>query len=172
MHQVHIAWWQYLEHNLMALGDVLLLGVLTRGVGAIAAVALDGVLAGIAAGVVVHRYGVEVLLAGTVVHGIFEIPATMLAGALGFEVGLWLWTRRGRADGVVSPGGEARFAFCWMMVIGALLVLAAFAEALLTPLLLSAAEKHVLERTAALKIVKATSVSTYVTRDCVVSAGR
>ncbi len=50
-------------------------------------IVVNGLLIGVIASVVIAKQGVEVLLVGTIPHGVFEIPAFLIAGAYGMQLG-------------------------------------------------------------------------------------
>ena len=50
-------------------------------------VALNGVLIGIMSSVVISRHGIGYLFAGTIPHGILEVPAFLIAASYGLQLG-------------------------------------------------------------------------------------
>ena len=50
-------------------------------------ISLNGVLIGIMSSVVISRHGVGYLFAGTIPHGILEVPAFLIAASYGLQLG-------------------------------------------------------------------------------------
>ncbi len=107
-----------------ALGGVVLV------VPALSSIVFNGVVLGGTAALEVNR---EALLAFVIPHGIFEIPAIFIAGALGVHLGVVGWrTLRGR----VTREGFAEVlenAFWVLMGVGILLAIAAVIEGFVSP---------------------------------------
>ncbi|SNR25747.1 stage II sporulation protein M [Halorubrum vacuolatum] len=97
---------------------------------AISSVAFNGfVLAGVAA----LEENLEVLIAFVIPHGIFEIPAIIISGALGVHLGLVAWrTFRGRT-GREAFADAMENAFWVLLGVGILIAIAAVIEGFISP---------------------------------------
>ena len=80
--QTHDAWY-YISHNITVAG-VLLLGACTFGIGTGLVLCLNGLFDGVIATAIVSHYGLGVLLAGLLPHGLFEACAWILISTCGF----------------------------------------------------------------------------------------
>jgi stage II sporulation protein M len=93
----------------------------------------NGLSLGVTA-VVLARHQGTVILLGLLPHGVFELPALILAGTTGLLIGqgLYAWCRRDPVTGETIAGA------CWRLgsLALALLVFASLLEAFLSPLLL------------------------------------
>jgi len=97
---------------------------------ALSSIAFNGFfLAGIAA----LEENLEVLIAFVIPHGIFEIPAIIISGALGVHLGLVAWRAfRGRADRETFADALER-SFWVLMGVGILITIAAVIEGFISP---------------------------------------
>lgn len=124
------------RHNLLALGTTAA-GVLTFGFTTALSLFFNGLLIG----VVVVAAGVEpvVLAAALVPHGVFELPAFWLVGAVAFRiVARLVGYLRGTVDRVLARRELAEAAVLLGIAV-LLLAVAAWIEATLTPRIVAAA---------------------------------
>ncbi|ESP87941.1 stage II sporulation protein M [Candidatus Halobonum tyrrellensis] len=104
-------------------------GGLAFGLPAAASLGFNGALVGALAGV----FDLAAFLALVAPHGVVELPALALAGALGFHLGVVGWRGvRGRTD-APAVAGEIRRAAYVLVGLALLLVVASFVESFLTP---------------------------------------
>jgi uncharacterized membrane protein SpoIIM required for sporulation len=75
--------WYYISHN-VGVEVLLLLGACTFGVGTGLVLCLNGVFDGIIVTAIARHYGLGVLLAGLLPHGLFEASAWILISTCGF----------------------------------------------------------------------------------------
>ncbi len=83
--------WYYIGHNLEIEG-ILLVGVLTLGVGTFLLLAINGLFAGVLATTISLHYGVGFLLVGLLPHGIPESLAWILTGTCSFMMSRHLFS--------------------------------------------------------------------------------
>ncbi|MEM4425530.1 MAG: stage II sporulation protein M [Candidatus Nezhaarchaeales archaeon] len=96
---------------------------------------INGVILGALGFFVAEEKGVLFLLTGLLPHGIFEIPALLISCALGIGIGMSVVRRIRRKD--VSIGSVVISCIkAYFKIVMPLLVLAAFIEIYVTPLLL------------------------------------
>lgn len=125
--------------NNLLVAAALTAGGLTLGLATAWLLLINALLIGALLEHVRQEHGLLVVAAGILPHGIFEIPALLIAAALGFQLGGWLL----RALSGRMPGGRpavAEFATYglrqtrWFLVLVVpLLAVAAVIEAYLTP---------------------------------------
>ena len=110
---------------------LLFLGGATFGILTLFIMSLNGIMIGAIMEIVHHDHSVTFVAAAILPHGIFEIPAFILAGALGIMLAHSLVAEwYGGADAV----GEAnRFARIFVMYVLPLVAIAATVEAFITP---------------------------------------
>jgi len=102
------------------------LGVLTAFV-----LAANGLVIGAIIEVVREQKGLVFVLAAIAPHGIFEVPAFIIAGALGFLLARELWRDlQGREDAGV---GAVRLGRYFLTIVVPLIAVAAIIEAFITP---------------------------------------
>lgn len=96
---------------------------------------INGLILGVIGFFVVEEKGLLFLLAGILPHGILEIPALLLSCALGIKIGMSIIRKiRGENLSISSIMGSCiKFYF---KTVAPLLLLAAFVEVYVTPLLL------------------------------------
>ncbi|MDV2480623.1 stage II sporulation protein M [Methanoculleus sp. Wushi-C6] len=114
---------------------ILFLGGASFGVVTGLVLAVNGLLIGMVTEVVRQEHGLLYIAAALAPHGIFEIPAFLVAGGLGLLLGKELlaeWYGRGDAAGRAVP-----LAGLFLRTVVPLLVLAAVVEAFITPAVLS-----------------------------------
>ncbi|MEM2214800.1 MAG: stage II sporulation protein M [Candidatus Nezhaarchaeales archaeon] len=96
---------------------------------------INGVILGALGFFVAEEKGVLFLLTGLLPHGVFEIPALLISCALGIGIGMSVVRRIHRKD--VSIGSVVISCIkAYFKIVMPLLVLAAFIEVYVTPLLL------------------------------------
>lgn len=127
----------FIVHNtqpfLISIAGALTLGILTAIV-----MVFNGLIVGNIGGSMAGAAGIDFVIVGLVPHGIFELPALFIAAGVGFRLFHRFVDRvRGTHDRFLSRDYISRtlvlVAFAWL-----LLVLAAFVEAYVTPVLLEA----------------------------------
>ncbi|WP_254521617.1 stage II sporulation protein M [Natrinema caseinilyticum] len=113
-----------------------ILGVLTLGLLTAWAMLFNGVIVGNIGAFVATDAGIGYILVGLLPHGIFELPALFVAAGVGFRLLYRVGQRvRGSRDAVFSKSYLYRTGI--LLVAGwLLLVVAAFVEAFVTPVLL------------------------------------
>ena len=131
-----------LFYNNLRVSLLMLFGGIAFGLLPAAGALANGALVGYVLALAAARAGVNPLLmlaAGVLPHGIFEIPAYLLASAFGLKLG-WLAARSLAGQEVreawKSTGRELAPAILWVM---GLLAVAAAVESTVTPVLLRAA---------------------------------
>jgi uncharacterized membrane protein SpoIIM required for sporulation len=152
--QTHNAWY-YISHNIGVEG-LLLCGACTLGIGTGLVLCVNGLLDGILSTAIALHYGLGVLLAGLLPHGIFEACAWILISACGFllsnrfkSVVASLWSSKNTvksADEVVVIHAETTSMpqtnhirdvyFALIITSTLLLVLAGIIEAYISPMLI------------------------------------
>ncbi|NYT08155.1 MAG: stage II sporulation protein M [Methanomicrobiales archaeon] len=91
----------------------------------------NGVVIGSVIEVVRQQQGLLTIAAALIPHGIFEIPAFIISGTLGFLLALALWREwNGTGDAALSALGMGRI---FLLVVLPLVAIAAFTEAFITP---------------------------------------
>jgi uncharacterized membrane protein SpoIIM required for sporulation len=128
-----------LGHNLRALLVILLLGLLSFGVmGMLIYLINIGLIGGILALIkLVGESPVVVGILGILPHGIFELPALILASAAVLHIGVVLVTPRNISLGEVLLEGLADWMKVTAGIVLPLIIVAAAVETWLTPILLS-----------------------------------
>jgi stage II sporulation protein M len=114
---------------------LLFLGGVTLGAFTLLILTVNGLLIGAVVEFVRQQQGTIFVVAALVPHGIFEIPAFILAGALGLLLGQELvseWYREG--DAAQAAGELAR---PFVRIVVPLLAIAAIVEAFITPAILT-----------------------------------
>jgi stage II sporulation protein M len=110
---------------------LLFLGGATFGILTLFIMSLNGIVIGAIMEIIHHDHSVTFIAAAILPHGIFEIPAFILAGALGIMLAHSLVAEwYGRADAV---GDANRFARIFVMYVLPLVAIAATVEAFITP---------------------------------------
>ncbi|MFA7198682.1 MAG: stage II sporulation protein M [Methanoculleus sp.] len=114
---------------------LLFLGGASLGVVTMLILSVNGLLIGAVTEFMRQQQGMLFITAALVPHGIFEIPAFLIAGGLGLLLGQALiteWQGRGDAAALAVPLASR---FLWIVV--PLLAIAAVVEAFITPAVLS-----------------------------------
>ncbi|NJD58733.1 MAG: stage II sporulation protein M, partial [Anaerolineae bacterium] len=127
-------------HNLQAIAVILLLGMVSCGVLGVVIYLLNVGIVGAVLALIQVTGGspVKIGLAGILPHGIFEIPALILASAAVFQIGILLVTPNPRRSlGEVMIAAFADWAKVTVSMVIPLLTIAAMVEAWVTPWLLS-----------------------------------
>ena len=120
--------------NNLAACLLLFLGGASLGVVTMLILSVNGLLIGALTELVRQQQGMLFIAAGLVPHGIFEIPAFLIAGGLGLLLGRALL---GEWHGTVDAATEARsLARLFLSVVVPLLAVAAVVEAFITPAIL------------------------------------
>jgi len=120
-------------NNLQA-SAILFLGGVSFGLITVLILTLNGFIIGIVAEMIRQEQGAVFFLAGVLPHGIFEIPAFILAGSLGILLGGELWRElSGNGDAVAAAGIYARQ---FLLLVIPLLAIAACIEGFITPAIL------------------------------------
>jgi stage II sporulation protein M len=115
----------------------LFLGGASLGLITLLIIALNGIVIGGVTGIVGAERGLPFMVAAIIPHGIFEIPAFIIAGALGLSLAQAFWGEiRGTGDMAASAVPLGR---TFLTVVLPLVLLAAAIEAFVTPLLISLA---------------------------------
>jgi len=110
---------------------VMFLGGASFGVLTALVIVSNGVLIGSVVEIIRQQEGALYIAAALLPHGIFEIPAFVISGTLGFLLArsLWNeWSLRGDAAADASRMGRT-----FLLLVVPLLLLAAFTEAFITP---------------------------------------
>ena len=141
--------WYYISHNI-GVESVLLLGAFTFGVGTGLILCMNGLLDGILATAIARHYGLSVLLAGLLPHGLFEACAWILISTCSFllsnrfkHIISSLWNNKGintpdKIKGTISIKNLKDIYFSLIITSTLLLVLAGIIEAYVSPMLLRA----------------------------------
>jgi stage II sporulation protein M len=118
-------------NNLVAM-TVILFGAVSLGLVSVFALVLNGLLVGAVVGIAIQQLSPLVVLALLVPHGILEIPALLVAAAIGLRFGrLTVRYIRGLEAALVTAR-DLREAGWLVAVCAALIVVAAYIEANLT----------------------------------------
>ena len=120
-------------NNLVA-NLLIFLGGATFGVLSVFILTTNGLVIGIITEVVRQKQGVAMLAAGILPHGIFEIPAFLIAGALGFSLAGSMW--RELTSSGDAAADAARLFRTFVVTVLPLLLIAAVVEAFITPYLI------------------------------------
>ena len=113
---------------------LLLLGGASFAILTIFVLSLNGILIGSIMEIVHQDHSLIFVAAAILPHGIFEIPAFILSGALGILLAQSLiaeWYHGGDA-----AGDAGRFARVFLLYVVPLVVIAAFVEAFITPIII------------------------------------
>lgn len=117
-------------NNLQA-SAILFLGGVSFGLITVLILTLNGFIIGIVAEMIRQEQGLVFFLAGVLPHGIFEIPAFILAGSYGILLGGELWRElSGEGDAVAAAGIYGRK---FILLVLPLLAIAACIEGFITP---------------------------------------
>lgn len=123
----------YLFINNLQACILLFLGGATLGIFTLLVLAVNGMLVGAIVGLQLPEQGPVWIAAALLPHGIFEIPAILIAGGLGFLLGEAILRE---AQGSGDAAAEAkRFGKTFLRVVVPLLMVAAVIEAFITPLI-------------------------------------
>lgn len=117
---------------------------------------MNGLFAGFAEGGVLRFYGIGAVVSGTIAHGVFEIPATILAGVVGVELGKLIWKpSQPHKIQVISKAlpGSSKV----LILVVFLFFLASLAESLVSPKLLLSSERVAQPKAVNTQIVKSPS---------------
>ncbi|HNX17718.1 MAG TPA: stage II sporulation protein M [Methanoregula sp.] len=110
---------------------LLFLGGASFGILTLIIMCLNGIVIGAVTEIISHGHSALFIAAALVPHGIFEIPAFLISGALGFLMAqslMYEWY--GRADTAADAG---RFARLFLLYVLPLVAVAALVEAFITP---------------------------------------
>ena len=129
----------FLNNSLKALG-AMLLGVFF-GLPPAILIVLNGYIVGVVVGLLVPEAGYGAVLAALLPHGVIEVPAMLLAVALGMSIGREAFRRLFRQDAHVFAQCRYALRVSVRWVIPALLI-AALVEVLVTPLVVEAVLRH------------------------------
>ncbi len=134
--------WILFLHNLKALVMIAVLGLIL-GIYPAFAMLLNGLIIGVVGVMSVAASSLAGFLAGIVPHGIFEIPALLIAASIGLRLGLApLFNRKSSPFAAPKPNAwqgyrhELVAAGKLLIVCAALLLVAAFVEVAITPLVM------------------------------------
>lgn len=117
--------------NLSVAAFLVLLGYIVLALPAFLVLIINGGLVGVIAHTVIAEgFPIAALLAGLVLHGVFELPAIFLAAGFAFAITAGRFARRG------LPTWRTRLTFILRVIIP-LLLIAAIIEVYLTPLALA-----------------------------------
>jgi stage II sporulation protein M len=121
-------------NNAVKAGGVILLGVLL-GIPPVIFLATNGLVVGVVAYQIAAERGLGFVLAGLAPHGVVELPALLVATALGLGMGVEVsrWLRRRPSRVRRRLGRSVRIYLFW---VAPALAVAAVIEVLVTPLLL------------------------------------
>jgi len=121
-------------NNLQA-SAILFLGGVSFGLVTLLILSLNGFIIGIVAEMIRQEQGLVFFLAGVLPHGIFEIPAIILAGSYGILLGVEVWKElSGGGDAVAAAGTYGRK---FLLLVLPLLAVAACIEGFITPEILN-----------------------------------
>ena len=121
-------------NNLQA-SAILFLGGVSFGLVTLLILSLNGFIIGIVAEMIRQEQGLVFFLAGVLPHGIFEIPAIILAGSYGILLGVEVWRElSGDGDAVAAAGTYGRK---FLRLVLPLLAVAACIEGFITPEILN-----------------------------------
>lgn len=110
---------------------ILFIGGATFGLVTLLILAVNGFVIGIVIEYVRQEQGLYVILAGIIPHGIFEIPALVLAATFGFILGKELWKElHGTGDAICAAERDGRR---FLVYVLPLLGIAAIIEGFITP---------------------------------------
>ncbi len=110
---------------------LLFLGGASCGILTVFILSLNGVVIGAIMEIIHHDHSIAFVAAAILPHGIFEIPAFVIAGALGFLLARSLIAEwYGGADMAIDAGRYARLFVTYVLP---LIAIAAFVEAFITP---------------------------------------
>jgi len=113
---------------------LLFLGGASFGILTMFILGLNGIVIGSIMEIIHHDHSPEFVAAAIVPHGIFEIPAFIIAGALGILLAQSLIAEwYGGADTAIAAG---RYARLFVMYVLPLVAIAAFVEAFITPVVI------------------------------------
>jgi stage II sporulation protein M len=130
-----LTFWGLVVNNGLVLVLLLATG-LTLGLGTVAILVYNGVIVGYVLAVAVAASGPEVILFGIVPHGVVEIPAFLLAGAVAFRFAHQiLAAARGQRTQVMT-GAETTRAVALVALAAVCIPIAAYVEAEITTALL------------------------------------
>jgi stage II sporulation protein M len=110
---------------------LLFLGGASFGILTVIILASNGVIIGAIMEVVQQEKGTLFVAAAILPHGVFEIPAFIISGALGFMLAGSLWREwQGKEDACREAGHSARL---FITIVVPIVAAAAFIEAFITP---------------------------------------
>jgi stage II sporulation protein M len=123
----------YLFLNNLQACVLLFLGGATLGIFTMLVLAVNGMLVGAIVGLKLPEQGLLWIAAALLPHGIFEVPAILIAGGLGFLLAEAILRE---VQGTGNAAAEAkRFGKTFLRVVVPLLMVAAVIEAFITPLI-------------------------------------
>jgi stage II sporulation protein M len=114
---------------------LLFLGGASLGLLTLLIISLNGIVIGGVFGIVGAERGLPFMAAAILPHGIFEIPAFILSGALGLSLARALWSEwKGDGDAATTGGELGRTFIC---IVLPLVTIAAAVEVFITPVVIS-----------------------------------
>jgi stage II sporulation protein M len=114
---------------------LLFLGGASLGLVTLLIISLNGMVIGGVIGIVGTERGLPFMAAAIIPHGIFEIPAFIIAGALGLSLAHALWDEFKGSGDVASAG--VNLARTFLRIVLPLVLIAAAIEVFVTPLVIS-----------------------------------
>lgn len=114
---------------------LLFLGGASLGLLTLLIISINGMVIGGVIALVREERGLLFMAAAILPHGIFEIPAFILSGALGLSLARALWDEMMREGDVAEAAKILGFTF--VRLILPLVVIAAFVEAFITPYIIT-----------------------------------
>ncbi|MFA5394549.1 MAG: stage II sporulation protein M [Methanomicrobiales archaeon] len=117
--------------NNLQTSTILFIGGAAFGLITILVLSLNGFVIGIVVDYIWQEQGLYVVLAGILPHGIFEIPALILAGMFGILLGKELWNElHGTGDAITAAELNGKR---FLVYVLPLLAIAAIIEGFITP---------------------------------------
>jgi stage II sporulation protein M len=114
---------------------LLFLGGASLGLVTLLIISLNGMVIGGMIGIVGTERGLPFMAAAIVPHGIFEVPAFIISGALGLSLAHALWDELKGSGDVASAGMDLARTF--LRIVLPLVFIAAAVEVFVTPLVIS-----------------------------------
>lgn len=126
-----------IANNLVACLSVIMIGFVPLLCLPMLAMLSNAIIIGIVGAIsVTHGLGILTFLAGIVPHGIFEIPALIISGAMGLFICFTLTTKLLRRTGMPIKEMVHKTVLTYVYVLVPLLIVAGLIEVYITPLLL------------------------------------
>jgi len=125
------------QNNVIAL-FISLVESIVFGISSIAMIIANGVIIGVFAVLVADKTSILHFILGILPHGIFELPAAIITSSMGMRIGSAVISKIMKKK--VSIAYEIYNAIkCYILIVVPLLLVAAFVEAFITPVILSLA---------------------------------